>query len=40
MFKKKMKYEELLKLITQIGYERFYTVNEDLKQQFSYNEVI
>ena len=39
MFKKKMKYEELLKLITQIGYERFYTVNEDLKQQFSYNEV-
>ena len=38
MFKKKIKYEELLNLITQIGYERFYTINENLKQQFSYKE--
>lgn len=36
--KKKINYIDLLKIITQIGYERFNTLNQDLKQHFKYEE--
>lgn len=36
--KRKINYIDLLKLITQIGYERFNTLNQDLKQHFKYEE--
>lgn len=38
LFKKKISYHELLLLISQIGYERFITLDNDLKQNFKYNE--
>lgn len=38
MFKKKINYNDLLKLILQIGYERYNALNNDLKQEFYYNE--
>ena len=36
--KKKINYIDLLKIITQIGYERFYILNQDLKQHFKYEK--
>ena len=38
LFKKKISYNELLLLISQIGYERYNILNNDLKKNFKYNE--
>ena len=38
LFKKKISYNELLLLISQIGYERYNILNNDLKKIFKYNE--
>ena len=39
MFKRKLYYNDLLKLIIKIGYDRYLTLNNALKEEYSYDEI-